>query len=60
VDLDGGVHVALLGGGCLIVENMTGLGVLPASCELTVLPLPISGGDGSPVRAVARYESPEG
>jgi kynurenine formamidase len=60
VDLDGGVHVALLGGGCLIVENMAGLGVLPASCQLTVLPLPISGGDGSPVRAVASYESPEG
>jgi kynurenine formamidase len=56
VDLDGGVHVALLAGGCLIVENLTGLGVLPASCELTVLPLPITGGDGSPVRAVARYE----
>jgi arylformamidase len=54
VDLDGGVHVALLGGGCLIVENMTGLGVLPGSCELIVLPLPIAGGDGSPVRAVAR------
>jgi arylformamidase len=60
VDLGGGVHVALLGGGCLIVENMTGLGVLPATCELTVLPLPISGGDGSPVRAIARYESAEG
>ena len=29
VDLDGGVHVALLGGGCLIVENMTGLGCCP-------------------------------
>ena len=60
VDLDGGMHVALLGGGCLIVENMTGLGALPATCELTVLPLPISGGDGSPVRAIARYESAEG
>lgn len=43
-DADGGVHVALLGGGCL----------------LTVLPLPIAGGDGSPVRAVARYETTEG
>jgi arylformamidase len=60
VDVDGSVHVALLGGGCLIVENMTGLSVLPASCELTVLPLPITGGDGSPVRAVARYETTEG
>lgn len=57
VDADGSVHTALLGGGCLIVENLTGLGVLPASCELTVLPLPISGGDGSPVRAVASYHS---
>ena len=60
VDVDGGVHVALLGGGCLIVENMTGLSALPATCELTVLPLPITGGDGSPVRAVARYETTEG
>jgi len=60
VDLDGGIHVALLGGGCLIVENMTGLSALPATCELTVLPLPITGGDGSPVRAVARYETTEG
>jgi kynurenine formamidase len=56
VDLDGGVHITLLGGGCLIVENMTALAGLPASCELTVLPLPIRGGDGCPVRAVARYE----
>ena len=60
VDLDGGVHVTLLSAGCLIVENMTGLGVLPTACELTVLPLPITGGDGSPARAVARYESTEG
>jgi arylformamidase len=60
VDTDGGVHVALLGGGCLIVENLIGLGALPASCELTVLPLPITGGDGSPVRAIARYETAEG
>lgn len=56
VDLDGGVHVALLGNGCLIVENMTALTGLPADCEITVLPLPIRGGDGCPVRAVARYE----
>ena len=55
VDADGDIHRALLGGGCLIVENLTGLAVLPGRCELTVLPLPITGGDGSPVRAVARY-----
>jgi len=60
VDLDGAVHVALLGAGCLIVENLTGLDGLPTSCELTVMPLPITGGDGSPVRAVARYEPAEG
>jgi arylformamidase len=60
VDADGRVHVTLLGAGCLIVENLTGLGVLPTSCELTVLPLPVLGGDGSPVRAVARYEPMEG
>ena len=60
VDLDGRVHTALLGAGCLIVENMTGLSALPASCELTVLPLPIIGGDGSPVRAVARYDTQKG
>lgn len=52
--------MALPGGGCLILENMTGLGGLPATCELTVLPLPVGGGDRSPVRAFARPESAEG
>jgi kynurenine formamidase len=39
---------------------MTGLGGLPATCELTALPLPVGGGDRSPVRAFARSESAKG
>ena len=46
-------HHALLGAGCLIVENLTNLDGLPDRFELRTYPLPISGGDGSPVRAVA-------
>lgn len=46
-------HHALLGAGCLIVENLTNLDGLPDRFELRAYPLPISGGDGSPVRAVA-------
>lgn len=47
-------HAALCGAGCLIVENLRGLDRLPTHFELTVHPLRIRDGDGSPVRAVAR------
>lgn len=51
-------HLELLGNGCLIVENLTNLDAIPASrFHLTVLPLRITGRDGSPARAVAAITS---
>ncbi|MBD3220865.1 cyclase family protein [bacterium] len=48
------VHHALLDRGAIIIENLTGLDVLPRDPFLFVaLPLKIAGGDGSPVRAAA-------
>jgi kynurenine formamidase len=44
-------HRALLGEGCLVVENLTGLDPLPARFELRTYPLAVDA-DGSPVRAV--------
>lgn len=47
-------HLVLLGNGVVIVENLTNLAALPGrGFELIALPLPLSGRDGSPVRAVA-------
>jgi len=46
-------HAALCGAGRLIVENLRGLDRLPERVRLDAYPLAISGGDGSPVRAVA-------
>ncbi len=46
-------HHALLGADRFIVENLTNLGDPPARFELRAYPLPVSDGDGSPVRAVA-------
>lgn len=52
------VHRALLGNGLIIVENLANLDQLPAtSFSFSALPLRISGGDGSPVRAVAVIDS---
>lgn len=46
-------HVALLGGGAVIVENLTNLEAIRTErFHLTALPLPLVGRDGSPVRAV--------
>jgi kynurenine formamidase len=47
------VHEQLLGAGAFLGENFTGLADLPAWVSLVVAPLPIVGGSGSPVRAVA-------
>ena len=44
-------HHALLGSGCLIVENLTNLGSVDDRFELRAYPLAL-GGDGAPVRAV--------
>lgn len=54
VDYDPGeTHVALLSRGTVIIENLVHLDRLSADCALFALPLPIKGGDGCPLRAVA-------
>jgi kynurenine formamidase len=59
VDYDPGeTHHILLGAGVVIVENLTGLEKLPSRVDLTVLPLPIVGGDGCPARAIASFDGP--
>jgi kynurenine formamidase len=54
---DGGeqlaAHYTLLPAGVAIVENVDNLGRLPDLCFVIALPLPIAGGTGSPVRAIA-------
>jgi arylformamidase len=47
------VHLALLGAGAVIVENLVNLARLGPECEFIVLPLPLIALDGSPVRAIA-------
>ncbi len=47
-------HLAILGSGALIVENLTNLDAIPGDTfHLIATPLAIQGRDGSPVRAVA-------
>ena len=47
-------HLALLGNGVVIVENLTNLREIGADeFELAALPLSLVGRDGSPVRAIA-------
>ena len=46
-------HYTLLGASVLIGENFNNLARLPPFCTLAAFPLPIRGGSGSPVRAVA-------
>jgi arylformamidase len=50
------VHHTLLGAGVAIVEGLRLEHVEPGNYELVALPLPIAGGDGSPVRAILRRE----
>jgi kynurenine formamidase len=58
VDLESeDAHLILLSHGVVIVENLVNLSALPEVCEIVVLPLPIVGGDGSPVRAIAILQS---
>ncbi|MDN4606629.1 arylformamidase [Sporosarcina highlanderae] len=47
-------HHSLHDNGVLILENIVLASVEPGDYELIALPLPIKGGDGSPVRAVVR------
>lgn len=46
-------HRLLLGAGVPIGENFARLGEVPAFSFLITMPLPIAGGSGSPVRAIA-------
>ncbi|WP_349962592.1 cyclase family protein [Rhizobium sp. ZPR3] len=48
-------HRLLLGAGVLIGENFARLGDVPTFSFLITLPLPIAGGTGSPLRAVAAF-----
>ncbi|MGL4953427.1 MAG: cyclase family protein [Culicoidibacterales bacterium] len=48
-------HHCLLEVDILLIENLTNLAMLPTWCEVSAYPLPVAS-DGSPVRAVARYE----
>jgi kynurenine formamidase len=51
------VHGVLLGGGLVIIENLTNLEELPPSgFHFSCLPLRLRDADGSPVRAVALLE----
>lgn len=53
------VHKVLLGAGLVLIENLTGLDQLPQEpFAFTCLPLKLRDADGSPVRAVARWEVP--
>lgn len=53
------VHELWLGRGGVIVENLAGLTELPPQLEVALLPLRITAGDGSPIRAVAFLDSHE-
>ena len=50
------IHRVLLAGEIVIVESLSNLRQLPSTVHFIALPLKIAGGDGSPVRAVARFE----
>ena len=58
VDYDGATHVELLGAGDVVVENLVNLSKLPELCDVSMLPMPFVGVDGSPVRAVALTMQP--
>ena len=49
-------HHELLGNDRLIVENLTNLDSVPVRFELAAVPLALAGGDGAPVRAIARWD----
>ena len=46
-------HAAILGADGVIVENLTGLDRVPDRVRVSLLPLRVERGDGSPIRAVA-------
>jgi kynurenine formamidase len=57
VDYDGAAHVKLLGTNSVAGENLVNLSRLPELFEVSVLPHPFAGGDGSPVRAITRVQT---
>lgn len=52
-DVEFAAHAAVLGADGIIVENLRGLTTLPQLVRVSLLPLPLAGADGSPIRAVA-------
>lgn len=52
-DVEFAAHAAVLGADGIIVENLRGLTALPQRVRVNLLPLPLAGADGSPIRAVA-------
>lgn len=55
------IHRILLGAGILLIENLTGLDLLPpAGFLLACLPLPLGDADGAPCRAVAVIDEGRG
>jgi arylformamidase len=50
-------HRILLGSGMVIVENIWLEGIPPGPYQLSCLPLPLLGADGSPARVLLREES---
>ncbi len=54
------IHHALFRSGIAILESVDLSGVAPGAYELIALPLRLSGGDGSPVRAILRSDGPRG
>lgn len=46
-------HHLLARAGAVIAENLTNLEAVPAGAQIWLLPLPLTGADGAPVRAVA-------
>ncbi len=54
------VHHALFRSGIAILESIDLSAVAPGVYELIALPLKLSGGDGSPVRAILRRDGPLG
>lgn len=51
-------HFTLLAAGVLIIENVANLHELPPVSFFLAFPLPISGGTGSPLRALAAVDAP--
>jgi kynurenine formamidase len=48
-------HRVLARAGVVIAENLTNLDQVPAGATVWLLPLPLQGADGAPVRAVASF-----